>query len=117
MNANLSSSSHDSAPVNTNVTNQTNAVLTTTHGERRSIYPKTINLPVPSNERVQDSETTVTASSVQDDSHFWAHSVSSAPIARRTIGDERPSEALKISETNVSHMNRYSLLILFVLKR
>jgi hypothetical protein len=55
--------------------------------------------------RVPDPDTTVIIPPVQDDSRRWAHSVASAPIARRVISEERPNAIIKPSETNVNHLN------------
>ncbi len=40
---------------------------------------------------------------MQEDNRRWAHNVASAPIARRTINDERQNVTFKSSETNVNH--------------
>jgi hypothetical protein len=90
------------------VTIQTSTSISTTTTINRGRQPvlfKPQNLLVSSNGRIQEPETTVNTTSTQDDNRRWAHTVASAPIARRAISDDRTNGTLKSSETNVSHLN------------
>jgi len=89
--------------VTTNLSIQTvpSASTAVTNRERQS---------VASNGRTQESETTVNTFSTQDDSRRWAHTIASAPLARRAISDERTNGTLKSSETNVSYLNTNFLI-------
>jgi len=68
--------------------------------------PPSIKIQNPylsTNSRTQEPDTTGNQTSTQDDNRRWAHNVASAPIARRTVSDERPvAVAFQSSETNVN---------------
>ncbi len=102
-NTNVPPPSRDSSMVTTNLSIQTvpSASTAVTNRERQS---------VASNGRTQESETTVNTFSTQDDSRRWAHTIASAPLARRAISDERTNGTLKSSETNVSYLNTNFLI-------
>ena len=100
--------SRDSSTANTNHTNQTLTSASTTvvnRGRQPLSLLKTQNPIISTNGRTQEPETTVNTSGAQDDARRWAHSVASAPIARRTISDERSIGTFKTSETNVNYFN------------
>ena len=98
--------SRDSSIATTNVTLQTLTSGSTTI-LNRGRPPFTLRPPNPSilsNGRTQEPDTNVEPSTIQEDNRRWAHTVASAPIARRTISEERSNIASKTSETNVSHL-------------
>lgn len=104
-NTNVSPPSRDSSTVTTNVTIQSitsGSTAVTTRG-RQPIVFKTQNPFGSSNGRIQESEPTVNLAATQEDNRRWAHTVASAPIARRAISDDRTNGTLKASETIVSH--------------
>jgi hypothetical protein len=109
--------SRDSSAVTTSVTIQTltSSTIIPNRG-RQLIYPKDQNTHLLNNGRTQDSEATVNTSPPQDDSRRWAHSVASAPIARRAISDERPNATLKPPDTNVSYLKTTYLSMFVCLK-
>jgi hypothetical protein len=84
----------------------TSAPTTVTNRGRPPVPFKTQNPIVSSNGRTQEPEITVDAPPTQEDNRRWAHTVASAPAARRTTNDERPNVPFKSSETNVSHLKR-----------
>lgn len=109
-NGNLPSTppSRDSSVVAAVLTVQTHtsAATAVVNRGRPPVVLKTQNPIVSSNGRTQEPEITMDAPSTQEDNRRWAHTVASAPAARRTINDERPNIPFKSSETNVSDINR-----------
>jgi len=99
-----------SSPTATNGTNVTGA-WTVNRAKQSLAYPASSNPHLllsgqsalsPPSVRQPDIEFNNVNIPTQDDNRRWAHSVASAPIARRTVSDERPVVTAKNSETTVS---------------
>lgn len=97
----------NSSSINVNqiVTSAPSTALGANRG-RQPFVMKVQNPYLSTNGQTQlETETTVNQTSTQDDGRRWAHNVTSAPIARRTVSDERPAPSFQSSETNVNGFN------------